>query len=84
MAYTLSTTNGFVTSAAIVAQLNPAIPLHAAHIAAVATLEENGCRYSNEDFDVLASAFRAINRTEPHAHEMAWVAAMTAHDKAAA
>ena len=63
MAYTIHTANGWTTDDQIIAALNPAIPVQAAHIQAIRNLQRNMCRYSNEDFDVLAAAWRARNQT---------------------
>lgn len=83
MAYTLSVrqhdmTCRVVTSAEIVARLDPAIPLQLAHIRSIERLERDCCRYSNQDFDVLSAAFRAIGKSEIPSHTVKWVEAMTA------
>jgi len=76
MTYSLHTSAGSVSSAEIVAQLDRAIPIQAAHIESIRQLEANGMRYSNEDYDVLAAARRAVGRTDVKAYEAGWVARM--------
>lgn len=84
MAYGLCIAGGGrLTSAEIIAQLDPAIPIQAAHAQAVRDLEAHGMRYSNHDFDVLAAAHRAIGRTDVQPWERAWVDAMLARAQAA-
>lgn len=66
----------WLTADAIVAQLDPTIPLQNAHIASIRDLQWHGCRYCNEDFDVLTAARRAIGKTEIASYEARWVDVM--------
>jgi hypothetical protein len=77
MAYAIHTTAGWTTDEQIIAALNPAIPVQAAHIQAIRNLQRDMCRYSNQDFDVLAAAWRAQGKTEIAPYEAKWVEAMT-------
>lgn len=67
---------GSISASEIIAKLDPAIPLQNAHIQAVRDLVAVGCRYSNQDFDVLAAAHRAIGETEVASYEQRWVEVM--------
>lgn len=66
------------TASQIIAMLDPAIPIQRAHIQAVRNLERDGCRYSNEDTDVLGAAWQtAANRvTETPPYAAKWVEVM--------
>jgi len=79
MAYGISTSTGFTTDEQIIASLDASIPLQAAHIRAIRNLQRDMCRYSNQDFDVLAAAHNVARagRTEVSPHEAKWVEAMT-------
>lgn len=81
MAYGLMTTSGWLTSDQIIARLDPAQPLHFAHIQEIRRLEREMCRYSNQDCDVLGAALAASRRTEIHPWEQAWVAKHRAASK---
>ena len=48
-----------ISSTAILKMLNPEIPSHVTHIDAINRIEKHGTKYSNEDFDILAAAWRA-------------------------
>ena len=48
----------WTTSGEILAMLDPA--RHTGHIASINEIEAKGIRYSGQDFDVLASALRAV------------------------
>lgn len=73
--YNYRMTNG--TSAKdLIARLDPAKPVQAAHICEVWTLCKRGCDYTNQDLDVLSAAWAALQngRDEPRDFEAAWVA----------
>jgi len=74
--YSLQTPDGPITAREIIALLDPADPLHAAHIGEVWTLCKVGARYSNQDLDVLSAALTAARTFgRPVAeHERLWVA----------
>lgn len=76
-AYSLPTTTGFLSADQIVRMLDPTVAVQLAHIRSIEALERDGVRYSNQDFDVLAGAFRAIGQQEPRPHQVPWVEAMT-------
>ena len=76
--YTLSTTKGFIKGTEIIALLDASIPLQAAHIQAIRNLMREGCRYSNQDFDVLAAAHSARGKSEVDEWDRRWVARMNA------
>lgn len=77
--YTLSLgKDGMISSAEIVGRLDPTVPLQLAHINSVKRIERDNCRYSNEDFDVLSAAFRAIGKSHIDPWVAKWVEAMTA------
>lgn len=79
MAYNISirnsdqTTFTVMSSADIIGRLDRNIPLQAAYIALVQNLEATGCRYSNQDFDVLSSAYRAIGKSEVASYAQGFV-----------
>ena len=74
--YSLQTGSGPVSASKIIALLDPANPLHAAHIGEVWTLCKAGMRYSGHDYDVLSAALAASRCTGRVAadHERNWVA----------
>lgn len=79
MAYTLhirneDLTSAVLTSADIIARLDMTVPRQAAYIALVQDLERKGCKYSNQDFDTLSGAYRAIGKVEVADYERAFVA----------
>lgn len=69
-----------MTASQIIAKLDRSVPLQLAHIRAVEELVRNGCRYSNEDGDVLSAAYCVVReaRTEVREWEAGWVARMAA------
>lgn len=74
--YTIQTPQGPVTAKEIIALLDPADPLHAAHIGEVFTLCATGMRHSNQDIDVLSAALtaaRTFGQAVPE-HAALWVA----------
>ena len=74
--YTMASGDRLIKSSEIVAMLDASIPIQAAHIEAVKQLQEKGCRYSNEDFDVLSAAWRTRHRTDIDTYEARWVERM--------
>lgn len=80
MAYTLHIRNDdlrtftVLTDANIIGRLDINVPLQAAYIALVQDLMAKGCKYSNQDFDVLSGAFRAIGKAHIDKHDMGFVA----------
>lgn len=84
MAYGLWDGTTFTTADQIIAMLDPAIPAQCAHIQAVRNLVRQGCRYSNEDCDVLGAAWRSARRGETEVPDYAakWVEVMCEQYKA--
>jgi len=80
MSYTLAVRQNdhsvkYFSSSEIIALLDATVPLQRAYIRSVQRLEKEGCRYSNQDFDVLSAAFRAVGKSEISPHQAKWVAA---------
>ena len=80
LALTNDFTAGGLRASDLVARLNPALPLHAAHIADIRQMSERDERYSNERGDVLRGAYQCLlsGATSPAPYEAAWVNAMLA------
>jgi len=77
MTYGLSIANGKrITALDIIDQLDSTIPLQNAHIKSIQNLCNNGCKYSYQDYDVLAAAYRAIGKTEISKYDARWVEKM--------
>lgn len=83
MTYRIYFSDGEVlTSEQIIEKLDRSIPLQAAWIAYVRDLEHRGCKYSNEDFDVLSGAHSAIRRTKTETWEQGFVDHWAPHNLA--
>jgi hypothetical protein len=86
MAYGLWNGKVYTASEQIIGMLDASVPLQAAHIQAVRNLERQGMRYSNEDCDVLGTAWQCATnkKTEVPSYAQGWVNAMLAQAKEAA
>jgi hypothetical protein len=80
--YTLCTTTGYLKGTEISALLDAAVPLQAAHIQSIRNLMRDGCRYSNQDFDVLAAAHNAQGKSQIDEWNRCWVEKMNEEVKA--
>ena len=76
--YGIPTTTGYLKSNAIIAKLDSGIPLQNAHIQAIRDLEADGCRYSNQDCDVLGAALSVVGKVEVAEYNRRWVEVMNA------